>query len=61
MEQPREPIFYPNEMFYPSTTTSEKEKTLQSIDCTLKRIETILLDHQGKRNQPDVSGQESLL
>lgn len=38
MEQPREPIFYPNKetsVF----TVSPKDNTLQSIDATLQRIE----------------------
>ena len=42
MEQPREPIFYPNKekAFY---LTGENSDTLQSIDRTLKRIEKLLI------------------
>lgn len=43
MEQPREPKFYPNEVFLPLNASESTEKTLQSIDSTLKRIEKILL------------------
>lgn len=42
-EQPREPKFYPNEVTLPFKTGVNAEKTLQSIDDTLKRIETILV------------------
>lgn len=43
MEQPREPIFYPDEekqFFF----VGNNDKTLQSINSTLKRIEVILLE-----------------
>lgn len=44
MEQPREPKFYPNEAILPIYASGGVEKTLQSIDGTLKRIEAILLE-----------------
>lgn len=44
MEQPREPKFYPNEVSFSVGTGGNAEKTLQSIDNTLKRIEIILLE-----------------
>ncbi len=37
MEQPREPKFYPNEVSFSAGTSGNAEKTLQSIDGTLKR------------------------
>lgn len=47
-EQLREPRFYPNEVTIPFKAGGNAEKTLQSIDDTLKRIEIILL---GLKNQ----------
>lgn len=44
MKQPREPKFYPNEVFLPLNASESTEKTLQSIDSTLKHIEAILLE-----------------
>lgn len=44
MEQPREPRFYPNEVVLPIHSNRDVEKTLQSIDGTLKRIESTLLE-----------------
>lgn len=44
MESLREPKFYPNEAVLPSRANDSVEKTLQGIDNTLKRIETILLE-----------------
>lgn len=44
MEHPREPRFYPNEAVLSIRTDSNAEKTLQSIDGTLKRIEAILIE-----------------
>lgn len=43
MEQPREPRFYPNKESINISVCSMEERTLQSIEETLKRIETILL------------------
>ena len=56
MEQPREPIFYPNKekAFY---FTGENSDTLQSIDRTLKRIEKLLIQIQ---NQSEVLGGQTL-
>lgn len=42
MEQPREPRFYRNEQ-QRFSISSETEKTLQSIDSTLKRIEKLII------------------
>lgn len=42
-EQPREPRFYPNELSLSFGTEENREKTLQNINDTLKRIETILV------------------
>ena len=42
MEYPREPKFYPNNEEFSIYPSGEAVKTLQSIDGTLKRIETIL-------------------
>lgn len=47
MEQPREPKFYPNEQQYVFANESI-EKTLQSIDSTLKRIEKLIAQHQNQ-------------
>lgn len=44
IEQPREPVFYPNEKVHFSFENNKTEKTLQSIDGTLKRIEVNLLE-----------------
>lgn len=44
MEQLRAPEFYPNEVNRLAGAGGNVEKTLQSIDNTLKRIEAILLD-----------------
>lgn len=44
IEQPREPVFYPNEKVRFLFENSKTEKTLQSIDDTLKRIEVSLLE-----------------
>ncbi len=43
MEQPREPRLYRNEQ-QRFSISSETEKTLQSIDSTLKRIEKLIID-----------------
>lgn len=59
MEQPREPIFYPIETSFPFYGDDSTYKTLQSIECTLKRIENIL-DNCSKKNQFDVSGENPL-
>lgn len=42
MEQLREPRFYPDRATLPICTNDVTEKTLQSIDNTLKRIEESL-------------------
>lgn len=44
MNQPRESIFYSNEEKFLIDVNKNIEKTLQSIDGTLKRIEKILID-----------------
>ena len=46
LEQLKEPRFYPNESSLPLGAHGNTEKTLQSIDDTLKRIETILLERK---------------
>lgn len=48
LEQPREPAFYPK-----NEINVIQDKTLQSIDDTLKRIEAILLDFQ--KNQKNLN------
>ena len=52
VEQSREPRFYPHEAGFPIRVGSNAEKTLQSIDGTLKRVEVILLE---LKNQFSVS------
>ena len=52
MEQLRETEFYPNEVSRLAGTGGNTEKTLQSIDSTLKRIEAILLDFQKENCRP---------
>ncbi len=47
MEYPKEPQFYPDKQQI-IFTGDKNNSTLQSIDGTLKRIETILLDFQKK-------------
>lgn len=44
IEQPREPVFYPYEKVHFSFENNKAERTLQSIDGTLKRIEVNLLE-----------------
>ncbi len=60
MEQPREPIFYPNDTGNLINVAGGEEKTLQSIERTLKRIEAILLEAQSKKNRFDVSDEKHL-
>lgn len=59
MEQPREPIFYPNESGFSIGLSGKEENTLQSIDRTLKRIEAIL-HCQLKQSQSAVSDDPSV-
>lgn len=47
MEQPREPRLYRNEQ-QRFSISSETEKTLQSIDSTLKRIEKLIIQNQSQ-------------
>lgn len=46
IDQPREPQFYPNEAMLPFHRNDKTEKTLQSIDSTLKRIDQTLIQLQ---------------
>lgn len=52
MEQPREPKFYRNEQLH-FFISSETEKTLQSIDSTLKRIEELIIQNQSQFSSLD--------
>ncbi len=52
MEQLRAPEFYPNEVYRLAGAGGNVEKTLQSIDNTLKRIEAILLDFKKENYCP---------
>ncbi len=56
MEQPREPIFYPDETKH-FFAFGNDEETLQSIDSTLKRIEKLFIQ---MRNQSFASDGSAL-